>query len=304
MPTANPSPVPTVAAPTDADFSGLWIPLVTPFCGDTRAVDHAALKRLLAHYRPTGIAGYVVCGSTGEAAALGQDEQWEVLDTVLEHADGLPVVMGFSGYNLNQALAFVHKANGLPLAGLLVAAPHYIRPSQDGLLSWFEGIAHASAKPLILYDIPYRTGVALSLSTLRRLGQHPNIRAIKDCGGDAGKTQQLIADGALQVLAGEDMQIFGTVACGGCGAIAASAHLRTADFAAVIRCVQEGKLAEARRLWAPLVPLVSTLFEQPNPACIKSALAQAGLLENRLREPMQEASRPFDMGLLNWRLPG
>jgi 4-hydroxy-tetrahydrodipicolinate synthase len=301
MPTANPSPAPTMAtvAPlADADFSGLWIPLVTPFCADTGAVDHAALKRLLAHYRPTGIAGYVVCGSTGEAAALGKNEQWDVLNTVLEHADGLPVVMGYSGYNLVEALAFVHHANTLPLAGLLVAAPHYIRPSQDGLLCWFEGIANASANPIILYDIPYRTGVELSLSTLRRLGQHPQIRAIKDCGGDAGKTQQLIADGALQVLAGEDMQIFGTLAAGGSGAISASAHLRTDDFAAVVRLLQAGQLAQARRLWAPLVPLISALFAEPNPACTKSALAQVGLLENRLREPMQKASRPFDMRLL------
>jgi hypothetical protein len=148
------------------------------------------------------------------------------------------------------------------------------------------------------YDIPYRTGVELSLSTLRRLGQHPQIRAIKDCGGDAGKTQQLIADGALQVLAGEDMQIFGTLAAGGSGAISASAHLRTDDFAAVVRLLQAGQLAQARRLWAPLVPLISALFAEPNPACTKSALAQVGLLENRLREPMQKASRPFDMRLL------
>lgn len=299
MPTANPSTVAVATPLPQADFSGLWIPLVTPFCGDTQAVDHAALKRLLAHYRPTGIAGYVVCGSTGEAAALSKQEQWAVLDTVLELADGLPVIMGHSGYHLGEAIAFVEQAGSLPIAGLLVAAPHYIRPSQDGLISWFERIADASAKPLILYDIPYRTGVKINLPTLRRLSQHPNIQAIKDCGGDAAKTQHLIAEGLLQVLAGEDLQIFGTVAAGGSGAIAASAHVRTADFAQVIRLLQSGQVAQARSLWAPLVPVASALFAEPNPACVKNALAQMGLLEDSLRAPMQKAKRPFDMRLLD-----
>lgn len=284
---------------TVSAFSGLWLPLITPFTGDHNAVDHAALKRLLAHYRNSGIAGYVVCGSTGEAAALSKQEQWAVLDTVLQHADGLPVVMGFSGYNQAEALAFVQHANGLPLAGLLIAAPHYIRPSQDGVLHWFESLADASNLPLVLYDIPYRTGVSMTLATLRRLAQHPMIQAIKDCGGDAAKTQQLIADGQLQVLAGEDIHILPSVASGARGAISASAHLCTAEFAQVISLLQAHKPSEARSLWAPLVPLIGALFSEPNPAGIKSALAQMGLLENRLRAPMLPAQKAFDLGLLS-----
>lgn len=300
MPTANPVPMAPAGPRTDTgpEFSGLWLPLITPFSGDAHAVDHAALKRLLAHYRPSGIAGYVVCGSTGEAAALGKEEQWAVLDTVLEHADGLPVVMGFSGYHQADAIAFVHKACTLPIAGLLVAAPHYIRPSQEGLLCWFERIADAASKPIIVYDIPYRTGVEIALKTLQCLSQHPNICAIKDCGGDAAKTQQLIADGKLQVLAGEDLQIFGSVAAGASGAISASAHLCTAQFAEVIRLIQGGQLAAARTHWQALVPVVRALFAEPNPAGVKSALTQAGMIEDRLREPMQKARQAFDMRLL------
>lgn len=292
MPTAH------VAPPSHADFSGLWIPLITPFTPDGRSVDHAALQRLLAHYRHTGIAGYVVCGSTGEAAALSKQEQWEVLETVLEHANGLPAILGYSGYNLRDALDFVAKAANYPIVGLLVAAPHYIRPSQDGLLCWFERIASAAAQPVLVYDIPYRTGVELSLPTLQRLALHPNIRGIKDCGGNAAKTQQLIADGRLQVLAGEDHQIFGTIAAGGRGAIAASSHVCTEDFAAVIRLIGQGELAQARARWQPLVPLISALFAEPNPACIKSALAQMGLVENCLREPMLPSRHAFPMELL------
>lgn len=294
--------MPTVSAPArTTDFSGLWIPLITPFTGEHNAVDHAALKRLLAHYRGTGIAGYVVCGSTGEAAALNEAEQWAVLDTVLQHADGLPVVMGYSGYNMADALAFVQRANRLSLAGLLIAAPHYIRPSQDGVLHWFESLADASALPLVLYDIPYRTGAHMTLATLRRLAQHPMIQAIKDCGGGAAKTQALIADQQLQVLAGEDVQIFSSVASGARGAISASAHLATEEFAQVIALLQEDCLQAARQRWAPLLPLISALFAEPNPACIKNALAQMDLVEDRLRAPMLAAQTPFDLGLINRR---
>ena len=122
----------------------------------------------------------------------------------------------------------------------------------------------------------------MTLETLRRLSLHPMIQAIKNCGGDAAKTQLLIADCALQVLAGEDHQILGTVAAGGVGAIAASAQLGTAQFAEVIRLIQDGQLAAAQTLWRPLLPLIGALFAEPNPAYIKSALAQSGLIANRL----------------------
>ena len=292
--------MPTFYASTTqhSDFSGLWIPLITPFTADRQELDLAALKRLLAHYRDTGISGYVVCGSTGEAAALDKSEPWKLLETVLEQANGLGVVMGFCGYRLADALAFVEQANAYALCGLLLAAPPYILPSQAGLLSWFQQIADRSRHPLLIYDIPYRTGVELTLETLQTLAHHPNIVGIKDCGGNPAKTQHLLAETGLQVLAGEDHQIFGTVAAGGCGAIAASAHVCTAQFAKVIRLLRAGDMAQARRLWTPLVPVISALFAEPNPASIKSALAQQGWIANSLRLPMQAAKKPFDLALL------
>ncbi|MCZ8256416.1 MAG: dihydrodipicolinate synthase family protein, partial [Polaromonas sp.] len=133
------------------DFSGLWIPLVTPF--DQGKVDHAALKRLVAHYRARGIAGLVVCGSTGEAAALSDEEQLEVLQTVMAEASGLPVIMGVSGYHLGKTVARVRALSSLNIAGILLPAPSYIRPSQAGLIEWFTALADASAAPVVLYDI-------------------------------------------------------------------------------------------------------------------------------------------------------
>lgn len=296
-----PTPSPTEPHPhaDPSAFSGLWIPLITPFCPTPeRPVDHPALAKLASHYASQGASGLVVCGTTGEAAALDKPEQWAVLETVLAHCAGLPVVMGLSSYHLGDALAFVRQAAGYPLAGLLVSAPHYIRPSQAGVQQWFEAIADAAAQPLIVYDVPYRSGVEITLPTLQNLSRHANIQAVKDCGGNAAKTQTLIADGQLAVLAGEDHQIFGTLASGGAGAIAASAHLRTADFAQVIRLIQAQKLDEARSAWRPLVPLITALFSEPNPGVIKAALAHTGQIANVLRAPLQAASQPFKQALL------
>lgn len=272
----------------NTDFSGLWIPLVTPF--DQGKVDHAALKRLVAHYCAKGIAGLVVCGSTGEAAALDEDEQLQTLHTVMEHADGLPLVMGLSGYHLGKTAARIKALGTLGLAGILLPAPSYIRPSQAGLIEWFSALADASTVPVILYDIPYRTGSRLELETLLTLASHPRILALKDCGGDPAKTKALIADGRLQVLAGEDVNILATMAQGGRGAIAAAAHLHTERFVEVLRRIRVGDLAGAEVLWAPLQPLIAGLFAEPNPGPLKALMAERGLLRNELRSPMTRAS--------------
>jgi 4-hydroxy-tetrahydrodipicolinate synthase len=273
---------------TSFDFSGLWIPLVTPFRDD--AVDHGALAGLVKHYAAAGVRGFVACGSTGEAAALDKAEQLAVLDTVLKAAGALPVVMGTSGYHLGQTTAWVRELCARPIAGLLVPAPHYIRPSQAGLLQWFTTLAEAASKPLIVYDIPYRTGVTISTEALLTLTSHPHIQAIKDCGGDARKTQALITDGRLQVLAGEDAQIFSTLALGGIGAIAATAHLCTPQFVAMVAHLRAGQLAQARGLWQALAPMVEAVFAEPNPALIKAALARQGLIQDGLRLPMTAGS--------------
>ena len=274
--------------PQTQNFSGLWLPLVTPF--ENHQVDHIALKRLVRHYRASGIRGLVVCGSTGEAAALSDEEQLAVLQTVLAEAPGLPVIMGVSGYHLGKTAARIQALGALDIDGILLPAPSYIRPSQAGLIEWFSRLADVSAVPVILYDIPYRTGSQIDLATLRTLADHPRIAALKDCGGDPAKTQALIADGRLQVLAGEDANIFSTLAQGGHGAIAAAAHVHTARFVAVLRRIQSGDLTGAEALWRPLLPLIAGLFAEPNPGPLKALMAQQGLLINELRSPMTRAS--------------
>ncbi len=270
------------------DFSGLWIPLVTPFRGGR--VDIKAATGLVQRLRCDGVSGIVLCGSTGEAAALEKAEQLELLGATVKAAAGLPVVMGLSGYNLSQTLAWVEELATFALAGLLVPPPHYIRPSQAGVLQWFTSIADSSTLPLIVYDIPYRTGVQIERQTLLELADHPRIRALKDCGGDPAKTLALIAHGKLQVLAGEDLQMFATVAQGGAGAIAASAHLATTRFVLLLELLRAGSLARARGLWSELVPWIEAVFAEPNPAPVKAALAWRGEIANELRVPMAVAS--------------
>lgn len=279
----------SIPSSAPADFSGLWIPLVTPF-DRNGAIDHPALAALAKRLASDGITGFVVCGSTGEAAALDSEEQLAVLDTVAQAAPALPRIMGVSGSHLGKTKAWIERLNDRSLAGLLIPAPSYVRPSQQGLLGWFETLADASEIPLLVYDIPYRTGATLSRDTLLALAAHPRIRGIKDCSGDMAKTRALIADGRLQVLAGEDAQMFGTMAEGGVGAIAASAHWKTSCFVELVHCLTQGRLAQARLLWGVLRPMIESLFLEPNPGPLKALLAHNRELQGELRPPMTSAS--------------
>ena len=279
-------------SPTTSAFHGLWIALVTPFRNG--AVDHPALHALVARLSQQGPRGFVACGSTGEAAALSATEQIATLKTVQAAAQGLPVVMGVSGYHLGDMLEWIEQLNAHgklhPLAGVLLPAPHYIRPTQAGLVQWFTAIADASAAPVIVYDIPYRTGVRMETATLLALAGHPNIQAVKDCGGDVQKTQALINYGRLHVLAGEDAQIFSAMCLGAHGAISAGAHLHTRRIAQVIALLESGQLAQARALWQPIPALMEALFAEPNPALIKAFFAQQGSMTAELRTPMTAAT--------------
>ncbi|MBI1890919.1 MAG: 4-hydroxy-tetrahydrodipicolinate synthase [Burkholderiales bacterium] len=277
-------------------FTGIWVALVTPF--RHQEIDFPALQSLARRMADAGVAGLVVCGSTGEAAALSDGEQLAVLDAVIEAVPHCPIVMGLSGTHMPAVLALLRQIEARRIAGLLVPAPAYIRPSQEGLIAYFTQLANASGAPIILYNIPYRTGVHMSLDTIRTLTQHERIAAIKDCGGDAHLTMQLIRDGKLDVLSGEDHQIFSTLCLGGSGAITASAHIRPELFVHLTRLLELGQLHEARELFLQLLPMIRVLFDEPNPAGVKAVLSGLGLIANELRFPMQTASSALQDKLL------
>lgn len=283
-PTLTTEASPLRAAVRAPAFRGIWIPLVTPFRHGE--VDLAALRRLVRHYRDAGVHGLVACGSTGEAAALDAAEQLLVLDTVVGEADGLPVAMGLSGNHLGQARDRIRQFGQRPLAGVLASAPAYVRPGQDGLRIWFETLADASAVPLVLYDIPYRTGATLETATLLALAAHPNIVAIKDCGGSLDKTVALIADGRLAVMAGEDLQALATLGLGGTGAIVASAHVRPDLHLAMYAAARTGDWDRARGVFHALAPVIRLLYAHPNPGPVKAVLAALHGCDDAPRAPM------------------
>ena len=277
------------------DFSGVWIPVITPF--REGRVDHAALAALVKRLAGAGVAGFVVCATTGEAPLLSDAERVEVLGTIKANTS-LPLVMGASGTTADEVLRRIDAAARHAPAAFMVTAPPYLRPSQEALTAFFTTIADASPAPLVVYDIPARTGVRIELDTLLALAAHPRIVALKDCGGRVEQTEALIADGRLQVLCGNDNEWFSTRCLGGAGAIAATAHVRTDLFVAFDDALARGDLAAGRALWRRLKPLAEGLFAEPSPGPLKALLAARGECANELRAPMTPASAALQERLL------
>jgi len=278
-----------------SSFSGIWVPLVTPF--RQGEIDFSALKSLCTRLLKRGVDGVVVCGTTGEAPMLTKEEQLQVLDAVLEIVPGHQVIMGLSGTHMPVIRDMQEAIQRRPVAGLLIPAPYYLRPSQPALVAWFNEIADRATVPVVLYNIPYRTGVHMELETFRQLAKHPRITAVKDCGGSIDLTLSLIGDGELDVLCGEDVQIFSTLSLGGAGAIAASSHIFPEDFVQLIRQFREQDIVAARKTFFGLLPMIRLMFSAPNPAAIKYALSLDGLMNNELRSPMLPAPENVEVAV-------
>lgn len=281
-----------------SSFSGIWVPLVTPF--KQGEIDFTALKSLCTRLLKRGVDGVVVCGTTGEAPMLSKEEQLQVLDAVLEVVPGHQVIMGLSGTHMPVIREMQDAILRRPVAGLLIPAPYYIRPSQAALVAWFTEIADHSTVPVMLYNIPYRTGVQMELETFRQLAKHPQISAVKDCGGSIDLTLSLLSDGELDVLCGEDVQIFSTLSLGGAGAIAASSHIFPEEFVELIRQFKEQDMVAARKTFFGLLPMIRLMFSAPNPAAIKYALSLEGLMNNELRSPMLPAPENVEVAVRDY----
>lgn len=223
---------------------------------------------------------------------LDDAEQASVLATTLAAAGPLPVLMGLSGVRPLQvaararALAAQHR-----VAGWLLAAPAYVKPSQAGIADYFHTVASATPLPLVAYDVPARTAVRIQPATLLALADHPHIRAVKDCSADRAAAEAVLADGRLALLGGNDDELFDQLARGAVGAISATAHLATAQFVALQRLLRDAQLGQARVLWQVLAPLTAAAFMEPNPAAIKGALARQGWMDDAVRAPMVAAAQ-------------
>lgn len=280
----------------NSSFRGIWVPLVTPMAdGD---IDLARLQTLADGLIAQGAHGLVVCGTTGEAPQLDLAEQSAALSAVLETAHRrCPVLLGVGGSDTFAAASKVRAFDDDDLAGYLVSTPAYVRPSQEGLLRHFETIADATDRPIVLYNVPARTGVDLSLATARTLAQRPQFAAIKEAGGSLQRMEELARHPPLSLLCGDDALLFAALCGGGAGAISASAHIRVDLYVQLYDLVRAGRLAEAMTLFDHLLPVIRLLFSEPNPAPLKAALSMQGLLRDELRLPMTPASYSCRMQL-------
>ncbi len=269
-------------------FEGIWVPIVTPFQGDD--IDHAALAQLARHLAGAGIAGLVAGATTGEGALLAPGEQEAVFATLRTAVPELPIVLGISQAATQAAVALARSLAQLRPAGLLVTAPTYVRPSQDGIQRHFEAIVEASDLPVLVYNIPYRSGVNVELATLQSLARDARIAGIKECGGSMERLLRLVHETPLRVLSGDDNQNFAALCLGAHGTIAAAAHILPAWHVRMYRLVQDGQLPQARKIAVALAPLIRDLFAEPNPAPLKALLAHQQRCNAAVRRPFVPAS--------------
>ncbi len=282
------------------DFQGNMVALVTPFRNDS--VDRSALSALVEHVIAGGVAGVVPCGTTGESPTLSHDEHNEVVALVVEKVRGrVPVIAGTGSNSTAEAIALTRAAQKAGANACLSVNPYYNKPSQEGLHRHFLAVAEASQLPVVLYNIPGRCGIELSLDTIRKLSGHPNIQAIKEATGNVENVSHIRRDTGLTVLSGDDALTLAMLALGGRGVISVIANLLPARMTNLVNSALEGNLAAAREEHDRLFPLMKAMFIESNPAPIKACLHRAGMIENRLRLPLcpvSEANMPHLMAQL------
>jgi 4-hydroxy-tetrahydrodipicolinate synthase len=265
----------------EPSLRGLYVPLITPFTGDGELATEA-LEKLAHDVIDGGAAGLVALGTTGEPATLTAAERHAVLDVAARVCRERGAAL-IAGAGSNDTAATARELDGLAARPEVVAAltvvPYYTRPSEEGVVAHFTRLAAASPVPLIVYNIPYRTGRVLSVETLLRLARVPGIAGVKHAVGAVDQDTVLLLAGqpdGFAVLAGDDVFASPLLALGAAGGILASAHLRTAEFADLIAAWQAGHADQARELGHRLAPLSAALFAEPNPAVIKGALHVQG----------------------------
>jgi 4-hydroxy-tetrahydrodipicolinate synthase len=279
-----------------AALRGLYIPIVTPFASDgSVALD--ALDGLAHHLLDAGVAGLVPLGTTGETPLLEHDEQRAVVDVCARvcRERQAHVVVGAGTNNTAATIAATRALADLTgVTATLCVVPYYLRPGQAGIVAHFEAIAEASPVPLVLYNIPGRTGQLLEPAGLLRLANTANVIGVKQAMGsiDTGTMRVLAeAPSGFAVLAGDDPLIFALVLLGGSGAISAAGHVCTRRYVEMVECGLAGKVDEGRAHHDALLPVAQACFAEPNPAVFKGVLHAQGLIPTAdVRLPLTNAS--------------
>jgi 4-hydroxy-tetrahydrodipicolinate synthase len=266
-------------------FEGVSVAIVTPF-RDGR-LDEPALRGVLRHVLDQGVQGIVATGSTGESPTLSAEERERVWAVTVEETRGKAFALAGTGTNdTRSTVALTRRAAELGVDGCMVVTPYYNKPTPAGLLAHFRAAADASSVPLMLYNVPGRTGCNLLPRTVEALAAHPRIVAIKEASGSVEQATEILRATPLTVLSGEDALTLPLVAAGARGVVSVAAHVAGREFVALLEDTRSGRLPAAGERHRKLAPLIRALFLESNPAPVKAALAWLGLLRDELRLPL------------------
>lgn len=277
-------------------FHGTGVALVTPFKSDG-SVDHSGLKTVIDHIINGGVEYLVSLGTTGETATLTSDEKKAVWDTTLEHVAGrVPLVAGIGGNNTAEVIHDLKRFDSKGFDAVLSVAPYYNKPTQEGIYQHYKAIAEVSNIPVILYNVPGRTGVNISAETTLRLAhEFSNITAIKEASGNFDQFNKIIKEKPEEFLfiSGDDPITLPLIAMGAVGVISVVANALPEIFSTMVRMCLDGKFIEAQPLHYSITEITSLFFCEGNPAGVKAALSLLGICGDEVRLPlvtMSEAS--------------
>ena len=272
----------------DTRWTGCGTALVTPFTTEGK-LDEASVTRLARRQIDRGIHFLVPCGTTGESPSLSHAEKLRVIDLVVKEANGqVPVLAGAGSYDTQTAVTLVADMAQAGVDGVLSVTPFYNKPTQEGLYRHFETIAKSTDLPIVLYNVPSRTGCNIQPATLQRLALITNIVGIKEASGNLLQMCEIcrsIPDD-FSVLAGDDAFTLPLIALGGHGVISVVANETPAEMASLVDLATATKFTEARKVHEQLLPLMQVNFIESNPIPVKAAMAALGLLEEIYRLPM------------------
>ncbi len=263
------------------NLHGIFTALITPFGRDGSGIDYDSLDSLLEYQRDGGVAGVVVCGSTGEAATLGDAEYAQVVRFVRERTKGImPCVSGISVSSTAKAVELARYAQEIGCDGVLVATPPYNKPSQGGIIEHFRAIRRATALPIVGYNIPGRSGVAIAPTTCGILSNEGLIVGIKESSGsvDALADMKVRVRDDCQIVSGDDSLTLAVLAYGGVGAISAAANVLPGEMSELVRAWEQGDPGQAKRWQLEILGRLRALFVETNPVPVKTVLALKGVI--------------------------
>ena len=266
-------------------FEGVGVALVTPFRDG--AVDHAALGRLASHLVDSGVHALYPCGCTGEATSLTREERAAVIRTTIQAARGRAAVIAGTGTaSTAETIELSREAIGLGVDAVMVITPYSVKPTQEGLIAHYRAVADAIDRPLVLYNVPGRTGVAVAPETVIRLSEHPRIQAIKEASGSVDQASAIRAHCDIAVLAGDDSLYLPLLSIGARGVVSVAGHVVPAELTAMHAHARAGRWEEAERIHRSLHRLFRVLFVETNPGPVKQALELLGMIRGELRLPL------------------